>query len=155
MGGALERVALEGDVPPEVPGGHFYRIPGVAELNDSGYLAFLAELRNRPVSDEAATPPSGVGIWRRDLDGVVRQVARTGTTLTLAPGDQPVVSALELASGSGGSDGRARALASDGSLAFRAAFADGRQAVLLPEPSHFAALLAGALALAALCGRRR
>jgi hypothetical protein len=111
-------------------------VPGVptAKFAEFGSLAFNAD----GVVALAATlevGPGGVGagdaqgLWLMDASGDGRLIARTGDVIA-----GRTVASLEFVGGSGGDDGRQRALNSYGQFSYKATFTNGEQAGLLYTP---------------------
>lgn len=111
-------------------------VPGApaAKFAEFGSLAFNAD----GVAALAATlevGPGGVaagneqGLWLMGASGDGRLVARTGDLVA-----GRAVAALEFVGGSGGGDGRQRALNQHGQFAYKATFTNGEEAALLYTP---------------------
>ena len=111
-------------------------VPGApaAKFAEFGSLAFNAD----GVAAMSATLEIGAGgvdagneqgLWVMDASGDGRLVARTGEMVA-----GRTIAALEFVGGSGGGDGRQRALNQHGQLAYKATFANGDEAALLYTP---------------------
>lgn len=111
-------------------------VPGApaAKFAEFGSLAFNAD----GVAAMSATLEVGAGgvaagneqgLWLMDASGDGRLVARTGDLVA-----GRTVAALEFVGGSGGGDGRQRALNQHGQLAYKATFTNGEEAALLYTP---------------------
>lgn len=111
-------------------------VPGIAGANFSAFNSIALNSQGvTAVSAELAIGPGGVssgnehGIWLLDADGGNRLIARTGEELA-----GRTIASLEMLGDTGGGDGRARSLNNTGQLAFKAAFTDGAEAMLLYSP---------------------
>ena len=113
--GPLQRIALEGDTAPGTGGLTFLGFDTFLGLEISeSQVAFAGILDN-------GDGTSSTGIWAEDTLGNLELVARTDSVLTVAPGDERVVSSVFL----DGFDG--------GELSFAARFTDGSSGLFLAE----------------------
>jgi hypothetical protein len=146
--GALELLALEGEVAPGTGGLHFGDIEAF-ELNDLGQTAFVADIDGL----------SGRGLFLVDPGEPPQLVARGEGWLELAPGDERQVSGVNVSLESADflSEQERGALNDVGELVFSLSFYDGTSGIFVtsvPEPGGLASGLAVALALAGLRRRR-
>lgn len=124
--GHFQRIAGINDPAPDNPGWVFTGdFPRVVQ-NNHGQVAFIGQIRE-PVVGGGFTH----GLFAHDRSGVLREIARIGGTLEVAPGDFRVVRDLELATGINTgivddlSSYRQSGFSDTGHLAFRAGFTDG------------------------------
>ncbi len=111
-----------------VPGASAARFAefGALASNNDGLAAFAATLENGVGGVDSE---SNQGLWLMDAVGDGRMIARTGDVIA-----GRTVAALEFVGGSGGGDGRQRALNDHGQLAYKAVFTSGDEAALLYTP---------------------
>ncbi|MBA3485406.1 MAG: hypothetical protein H0T51_26725 [Pirellulales bacterium] len=107
---------------PGVPGAHF-AIFGALAFNESGVAAVQASLAD-------VAPGTDQGLWLLDGTASSVLVARTGDVV----GSRTIAS-LEFTGGSGGGDGRQRALNSNGQLVYKATFTNGDEGLFLYSPT--------------------
>ena len=110
---------------PGVPAAKFAEFGSLA-FNGSGVAAMAATLE---VGAGGVAAGNEQGLWLMDAKGDGQLVARTGDVVA-----GRTVAALEFVGGSGGGDGRQRALNQHGQLAYKATFANGEEAALLYTP---------------------
>jgi hypothetical protein len=107
---------------PGVPGANFASFGSLA-FNESGVAAVQASLAN-------VAPGTDQGLWLLDGSASSVLVARTGDVV----GSRTIAS-LEFTGGSGGGDGRQRALNSSGQLVYKATFTNGDEGLFLYSPT--------------------
>jgi hypothetical protein len=122
--GALVARAGVGGVPG-APAAKFTEFGSLA-FNADGVVALAATLE---VGAGGVVAGSEQGLWLMDATGDGRLIARTGDLVA-----GRTVAALEFVGGSGGGDGRQRALNDQGQLAYKATFTNGDEAALLYTP---------------------
>jgi hypothetical protein len=106
---------------PDVPGASFTSFGSLA-FNELGVAAVQANLSN-------VAPGADQGLWLLNAEGGGTLVARTGDVV----GSRTIAS-LEFTGGSGGGDGRQRALNSSGQLVYKATFTNGDEGLFLYSP---------------------
>jgi hypothetical protein len=94
-------------------------------MNALGYVAIRANLVGVGVN-----PSNDLAVLVIDPSGTMRAVARKGVPLDIGGGVIRTPTFLDFLDSSGGGDGRGTAFGDDGTLAYRAVFSDGSQAVL-------------------------
>lgn len=122
--GALVARSGVGGVPG-VPAGKFAAFGSLA-FNGAGVAALAATLE---VGVGGVSEGNEQGLWLMDATGDGRLVARTGEVVA-----GRTVAGLEFVGGSGGGDGRQRALNQYGQFAYKATFTNGDEAALLYTP---------------------
>lgn len=140
--GSLAIVAREGDQVPGAPVGTVFTdfmqcsisTNCGYSINGNGQVAFLDPTR---------------GLFAQDIHGVLREIARIGGTLEVAPGDFRTITSVSFQNGTGNEDGRASAFNNLGQIAFRATFGATSgvfvsDVVAIPEPTTFGLLIAAA-----------
>lgn len=110
---------------PGIVGASFAAFTSMS-LNSEGIAAVAAELSLGP---GGVSTGNEHGIWLLDAVGGSQLIARTGDVLS-----GRTIASLEMLGDSGGADGRARSLNNIGQLAFKAAFTDGVEAMMLYTP---------------------
>ena len=110
---------------PGAPAAKFAEFGSLA-FNVDGVAAMSATLE---VGAGGVAAGNEQGLWVMDASGDGRLVARTGDVVA-----GRTVAALEFVGGSGGGDGRQRALNQHGQLAYKATFTNGDEAALLYTP---------------------
>jgi hypothetical protein len=110
---------------PGAPGANFSSF-GALAFNESGMAAVQASLAN-------VAPGTDQGLWLLDGTAGSVLVARTGDVV----GSRTIAS-LEFTGGSGGGDGRQRALNASGQLVYKATFTNGDEGLFLYSPPSFA-----------------
>lgn len=111
---------------PGVPGAHFSSF-GALAFNELGVAAVQASLTN-------VVPGTEQGLWLMDGPASGVLVARSGDVV----GSRTIAS-LDFTGGSGGGDGRQRALNSNGQLVYKATFTNGDEGLFLYSPTGVAA----------------
>jgi len=127
--GAVELLLRSGDPVAGHPELQWFELPNVYEVNDAGQIALHGFVQT--------STGLAQGIFVRQPDGSVLEIARAGEAIEVAPGDFRVVRELWMSP-------QGQAFNNQGDLAFRAFFEDSSDAVVLahvPEPCG--ALLAG------------
>lgn len=123
--GALVARSGVGGVPG-APAAKFAEFGSLA-FNASGVAALAATLE---VGSGGVDFGNEQGLWLMDASGDGQLVARTGDVVA-----GRTVIALEFVGGSGGDDGRQRALNRHGEFAYKATFANGEEAAMLYTPA--------------------
>jgi hypothetical protein len=120
-------IAATGDQAPGAPDGVTFMsfgsiVTGRLQMNNKGQVLFFA-------FDSAGKS----GLWGGDRDGNLQLVARIGNEIEIAPGDIRTITGVNylnnLRIGSGGRDGRARALNDSGQVVFGLSFSDGTSGI--------------------------
>jgi hypothetical protein len=119
-------VAREGSEAAGTPPGAVFATFGNPAINAGGQVAFRGTLR---VGEGDVTSSNDVGLWIVGTNGDALLVAREGDSLA-----GRTISTLSMAEGSGGSDGRGRAINEFGQLAYRASFTNGGSGIFLFTP---------------------
>jgi hypothetical protein len=114
-----------GDQIPQATGDLYFDYFHQFFVNSAGEVAFYADV----AGDEVQS-----GIWIGDGAGELLEIARTGTTLEIAPGDVRIVSDVLLLGG-GFADPERSPFNDAGQLVFYAAFEDSTAALLLYSPA--------------------
>ncbi|MCA9278026.1 MAG: hypothetical protein H6815_04470 [Phycisphaeraceae bacterium] len=124
----IELVVREGDAAPDAGGATFGNGSGSFSFdpvwNAVGQVAFLY-----PVTGSGVSSSNDMGLWMTDEDGEIVKVVREGDVLDV--NSDPVLVQTETIwgirffSGSGGQDGRIRAINDDGDIAYQTSFAPG------------------------------
>lgn len=145
--GAVQAAALSGTVAPA--GGNFNNFNVIPSLNASGQVAFIATL-----SGAGVTIANDQGLYAGSVGGLVK-IVREGDQVDVDPGPGVVLrtiadGGINVATATGGQDGRGVWFSDTGVLTYRLAFTDGTSGVFtsvvpVPEP-------AGVLAVASLVG---
>lgn len=110
---------------PGAPAAKFAEFGALAS-NDDGLAAFTATLES---GAGGVADGNNQGLWLMDAAGDGRLIARTGDVIA-----GRTIASLEFTGGSGGGDGRQRALNDHGQLAYKVAFTNGDEAALLYTP---------------------
>ena len=153
-GNGLNLIAREGDQAPvgdtDVAFGQF----GGHTLNDAGQLVFLNLL-----NEEGVAPNNNAAVFFTLPGASPTLLLRTGDLFDVSDEigitDLRTISRILIATGSGGSDGRARSLSDAGDLTLALTFEDGSQGVFItriPEPSAITLIGLGLPLI--LCRRR-
>ncbi len=145
--GALDAVAISGDLAPDSGGSSFLNVLRWT-INGNGEAAFLAQL-----SDFTSA------IFAQDTIGILRRVVGEGDLLEVANGDFREIEFLSFHGLDGSSSASASGFGDDGHLAFRAEFLDGTSGVfvtmVVPEPSTMVLMLLGFVGLRWRLRRRK
>ncbi len=138
---SLNLVTRAGDAAPGTGLGVMFGTPynlafGEPVFNGVGQTAFLGSLRGSGVD---LTNDSG--IWATDREGLLTLIVRQGDLFDI--NEDPLIdefltiSSIEMATGSGGEDGRPTSFNDAGQLAFQLGFTDGSSGIFvatIPEP---------------------
>jgi hypothetical protein len=152
--GSLQAVVLQGSAAPAGNGATFGNINGTFALNANDLVAFTSTLTGTGVT----TGVNDLGLYVGS-PGTLFEIVRTGDQIDEGNGSGfHTVSGISFNGGSGGEDGRGRAITDSGLLVFELSFTDGTSGIFtsqitaVPEPSALA--MTGA-ALVGVWFRRR
>jgi hypothetical protein len=146
LDGTLRLVAFTGQTAPDVPGGVMFEKFRDMAINESGQVAFVADLTS-------AASPRPRGLFVQDPSGVLDLVAYEGQSFEVLPGSTAVISDLQF------NDALWNPLPqsfSGSRLVYRLVFDDGRSglyAAAVPDPATLALVALGGLGV--LLRRRR
>jgi CSLREA domain-containing protein len=125
-------LARTGIAAADLTGGELWKEFTAMALPDSGYgPIFLAKL-----SGPGVTPKNNIGLWATDLDGSVRLLLRTGSTIPVN-GAHKTVSLINTLGAALDSSGQGRYVDLDGNVSALLTFTDGTTALVhfgMPTP---------------------
>jgi hypothetical protein len=128
--GPTEAIQLAAAGTADVLFGEHFETFGSLALSETGLVAVQANLQ---LGAAGVTPANRQGIWLFASDSYNETVVRAGEVRP-----EGVIASVDFHGGSGGGDGRQRALNANGQLAYKATFTDGREAAYLYTPDlHF------------------
>ena len=119
-------------------------------INAAGQTAFSAVLKGREIDSS-----NDFGIFAQDRAGALQLIARTGSSLEVAPGDFRTIRSLSFADRTGNEDGLHSGFNDHGQLAFFAVFTDDTSGIFVsnlvavPEPSSLLLVAAAIVTLVA------
>lgn len=119
-------LAREGSQAAGTPEGAVFLAFGSLALNDTGQVAHFGSLQTGTGGVDSS---NNTGLWIAGTNGQSLLVAREGDTL-----EGRTISTVAFKSGSGGADGRGRAINNFSQVAYRVIFTNGDQGVFLYTP---------------------
>ena len=131
VGGTLALIARQGDVAAGAGTATFASFVSFA-LPDSGGVIFIAKLKGAP-------PAKDMGIWVADEAGTLSLVAREGDQLQI-DGSLKTIKTLQFLPPVPVVGGQSRGFNDAGALAFRAAFTDKTQAIIVRDSGGLTAV---------------